>query len=56
MRRRFVTRRRTCSLQRPAAAPRAGTPILFIEIANRSLKPLRELTLEEIISLAKERR
>jgi hypothetical protein len=52
MRRRDVRRRRTCSLQR-AVAPRAGTPVLFIEVADGSLKPLRELTLEQIISLAK---
>lgn len=53
MRRRDVRRRRTCSLQRAAVAPRAGRPVLFIEVADGRLKPLRELTLEQIISLAK---
>jgi hypothetical protein len=53
MRGRFAARQRTCSQQRATAARRPVAPVLFIELPDGTLKPLRELTLEEIVALAK---
>jgi hypothetical protein len=53
MRGRFVSHKRTCSQQRIVVARPRVAPLLFVALPDGRLRPLRELTLEELIAMAK---